>query len=64
MPAVQSKHQDPATLPCFGRITLLYNQRKSVLPGFGRPGIHKGTVQFGNATQVRERTRFGQEVNR
>ena len=43
---------------------LPYNQWESVLPGFRRSGVHKGTVQFNNATQVRERTRFGQEVNR
>ena len=45
-------------------VYLTLQSAEKCIPGFGRPGIHKGTVQFGNATQVRERTRFGQEVNR
>ena len=56
VPAVQSKYQDPATLPGYRCAAVLYNQRKSVLQGFRCPGVHQGAVQRHHATPVRERT--------
>ena len=53
---IQSKYQNPATLPGYRCAAVLHNQRKSVLQGFRCPGVHQGAVQRHHATPVRERT--------